>query len=119
MTLQQLRDLCRSVGFPDPNTMAAIAMAESGGNPLATHIVTPAQAAAYNASHPTGPRHGPERSFGLWQINVLAFPVYDETQLLDPLYNARAALAVSKGGTNYAPWPTFVDGSYLKYMGAP
>jgi hypothetical protein len=59
---------------------ARIAWRESRGNPRATAIVT-------------RPRPGnlPERSFGLWQVNTLASPQYDEAALLDPAYNARAA----------------------------
>jgi len=107
MTLDQLRQLAANAGFPDPNVAAAIAMAESGGNPNATNIVT----------NPL-PGNGPERSFGLWQINTLAHPNYNESQLLDPAYNASAAFSVSSGGTNFHPWSTYNHGDYLKYMPA-
>jgi hypothetical protein len=107
LTVDQLYSLASSVGFPDPETAAAIAMAESRGNPNATAIVTDPL-----------PGNGPERSFGLWQINTLAHPQYDEGQLLDPTYNAKAALAVSSGGTNFTPWSTYNHGDYEQYMGS-
>lgn len=115
MTLDELRQLAAQVGFPDPNLAAAVAEAESRGVPTSTNIVTAAQASAWNAAHPGEPRHGPERSFGLWQINTLAWPAYDETSLLDPTYNAQAALAVSRGGTYWKPWATYTSGLYLKW----
>lgn len=106
MTLAQLRSLAAHLGFPDPALAAAIAMAESGGDPAATAIVV-------NPS----PGFGPERSFGLWQVNTLAHPQYSETQLLDPTYCGQAALAISKGGTDWSPWSTFTSGAYKRFMG--
>jgi Lysozyme like domain len=100
LTLAQLRELAQQVGFPDPRTAAAIAMAESGGNPLAQNINPPR-----------------ERSFGLWQINVLAHRQYDASLLGDPLYNAQAALALSKRGTDWSHWGAYTDGSYRQHMG--
>lgn len=106
MSLAQLRQLAASLGFPDPTTAAAVAMAESAGDPNATNIVT----------HPA-PGNGPERSFGLWQVNTLAWPAYDETSLLDPTYNARAAYAISNGGRDWSPWSTYTNGAYRQYLG--
>lgn len=85
-------------GFsPDNAYIAArIAWRESRGNPRVSRIVTAQQAPAL--------KQLPERSFGLWQINVLAFPQFDEGLLLDPAYNAAAAYALSKGGTAWGPW---------------
>jgi len=105
VTLDELRALAASVGFPDPDTAAAVAMAESRGNPSAQNLVT----------NPA-PGNGPERSFGLWQINTLAHPNYDENSLLDPTYNARAALAISQNGTNWTPWSTYNHGDYRQYL---
>ncbi len=123
MNLAELRDLCRAVGFPPDtiDTAAAVAMAESNGNPHAQNIVTALQAHTWNTEHPAGPRHGPERSFGLFQVNTLAHPSYDEGRLLDPDYNARAALLISSGGKNWHPWSTYTADpsnprSYLHWM---
>lgn len=76
--------------------MARVAWRESMGNPSATRIVTAAQAPALHQL--------PERSFGLWQVNTLSSPQYDEGLLLDPRYNAQAAYELSRGGTYLAPW---------------
>jgi Lysozyme like domain len=104
VTLTQLQQLAAQVGFPNPALAAAVAEAESGGNPSATDIVT----------NPA-PGNGPERSFGLWQINTLAHPSYNETSLLDPTYNAQAAFTISSGGTNWNPWSTYTKGLYKQY----
>lgn len=106
MTLAQLQSLAAHLGFPDPVLAAAIAYAESLGNPNAVNITT----------HPA-PGNAPERSFGLWQINTLAHPQYDETQLLDPTYNGQAAFTISDGGRNWTPWSTYNSGAYKPYMG--
>lgn len=119
MTLDELRALAASVGFPDPDLAAAVAMAESRGNPSAQNIVSPQQATAWNEQHPDQSPHGPERSFGLWQINTLAHPNYDEQQLLNPTYNAQAALAISSNGTNWGPWSTYTKGYYKQYYSGP
>jgi LysM repeat protein len=75
-------------GNPAEALMAAeIAMAESGGNP--------------NAISPTN-------DFGLWQINgsngALA--------TLNPFQNAKSAVTLSNGGSNWNPWTTFRTGAY-------
>ena len=108
LTLDELNTLAESVGFPDPALAAAVAMAESRGNPQATAIVTDPL-----------PGNGPERSFGLWQINTLAHPNYNEASLLDPTYNAHAAYQISSAGTNWTPWSTYTSGAYKKYYSPP
>jgi len=105
MSLDELRELARAVGFPDVDTAAAVAMAESKGDPFATNIV----------DQPTA-GHLRERSFGLWQVNTLAHPEFDETQLLGAQYNAHAALMLSQSGTDWHQWSTFTDGTYRQYM---
>lgn len=107
LTLAELRQLARAAGFPDPNLAAAIAMAESGGDPHATNIV----------DHPK-PGYGREHSYGLWQINVLAWPMFSPgPQLYDPTAAAAAALEVSSGGTDWHWWSTYTSGAYKKYLG--
>jgi hypothetical protein len=75
-------------------------MAESGGNPSAVGDL--------NIT--------PGGSEGLWQVNLHAHPSYDPTKLFDPVYNAKAALAISSGGSNWHPWSTFNSGAYQKYL---
>jgi hypothetical protein len=106
LTVEQLRALAAAVGFPDPAMAAAVAMVESFGHTDAENVVT----------NPA-PGQLPEQSYGLWQINVLANPAYTPAALYDPTTNARAALALSKGGTSWAPWYTTVSsGAYKKYL---
>lgn len=88
---------------------AAIALAESGGNPN-----------AHNGNSGTG-----DDSYGLWQINMIGgmgpsrrsqFGIGSNTQLFDPLTNAKAAVMVSGGGTSFGPWTTFTHGTYKQYL---
>lgn len=97
MNIAQLQALAASVGFPDPSLAAAVAMAESGGNPNA---MGDAQFGG---------------SVGLWQINLPSHPNYDPARLTDPVYNAQAAYAISSGGTNWQPWTTYRTGAYQQY----
>jgi Lysozyme like domain len=109
LTLAELNALALNVGFPNPALAAAVAMAESSGYPHAQ-------------GDPRGPflsvPNGTSHSFGLWQVNIPAHPEFSAQDLLDPTYCARAALLISKGGTDWQPWTTFRDGSYKQYMGA-
>jgi soluble lytic murein transglycosylase-like protein len=103
-TLAQLQALAASVGFPDPALAAAVAMAESGGNPT---IVGD-----------TGPGvNGP--SIGLWQIDLFYHKQYTQAQMDDPVQNAQAAFAISSKGTNWTPWSTYNSGAYKKYYTGP
>jgi hypothetical protein len=95
LSFDELVSLARSVGFSmSAATYAArIAWRESGGNPR-----------AQNLGNTPGRKPSVERSFGLWQINTLANRQYDETSLMDPSYNARAAYELSHQGTSWRPW---------------
>ena len=53
---------------------------------------------------------------GLWQINSV-HKQYDIHRLDDPVYNARAAYALSLGGNVWTPWSAFNNGSWKKYLG--
>jgi Lysozyme like domain len=76
---------------------AAIAMAESSGNPL--------------ASNPSG-------ATGLWQILESAHPQWSVQQLQNPNTNAQAAIAISNNGSNWNPWQTYTENVYQKYLQA-
>lgn len=97
--VSQLQALARRVGFSNPGLAAAVAMAESGGNTRAI---------------------SPTNDYGLWQINRQYHPQYFQSPgaIFDPLYNARAALAISGGGRNWQPWTTFRTGAYRQYLSA-
>lgn len=87
---------------------AAIAMAESGGNP---------RAHAQDAD---------DDSYGLMQINMLGsmgparrrqFGLASNAALFNPATNMRVAYALSGHGSNFSPWTTYDDGAYLQFMG--
>jgi Lysozyme like domain len=106
-SFSQLVNLAQSAGFnaSDAITAAAIAIAESGGNP-----------SAYNpeiaASAPCG-----LGSYGLWQIYLNAHPEFTGQNLYDPSINAQAAFSVWKGaGNSFSPWSTFKSGVYSTYL---
>lgn len=102
LTLEQLRALASLVGFPPASidTAAAIAMAESRGDP-----------AAIGDSG---------TSVGLWQIHLPDHPEVSSWPLTDPTTNARAALLISRQGTYFHPWSTYAIAPYpyLQYMPA-
>jgi hypothetical protein len=86
---------------------AAIAMAESGGNPAARND------------------KGRDDSYGLWQINMKGalgperrrkLGLTSDSQLLDPVTNARAMAVISSRGGNFSPWSTYTNGAYRKYL---
>src|SRR6266540_75134 len=84
--------------------MAAVALAESGGN-LTAHNATP-----------------PDDSYGLWQINYYGDLRAERTRqfgppegLYDPLANARAAVRI-KGSGLPTDWSTYTSGAYRQYL---
>lgn len=89
-------------------TMVAIARGESGFN-----------AGARGDTSITDGTWGP--SIGLSQIRSLNAQAgtggwRDPTRLADPAFNARAAYAISNGGTNFSPWTVYNEGIYNQYM---
>jgi hypothetical protein len=111
MTLAQLRALAVATGFADPDTAAAVAMAESGGDPHAQ-------------GDPRGPNNatpnGTSTSFGLWQIHQTVWTRFDQQSLLDPNYNAQAALIISRTPHGWDNWTTYTTSdptvSYKRFM---
>lgn len=112
LSLAQVRAVAAAAGFPNPDLMAAVAMAESGGDPRVVRDTR-------GQSLPPG--QYPEYSVGLWQINLLASPQYTAAQMMDPATNARAAYALSNGGTNLVgPWyTTMTSGRYRAWYPPP
>jgi len=74
---------------------AAVAQAESGGNPGASNKNSDGSI-----------------DRGLWQINS----VHGSLSVFDPAANARAAIKISSNGTNWSPWVTYNTGAYRKYL---
>jgi hypothetical protein len=88
---------------------AAIAMAESGGNPN-----------AHNTNSGTG-----DNSYGLWQINMLgamgperraAYGLKSNDDLFNPTTNAKVMSGLSKQGQNFNAWSTYKNGSHTKNL---
>lgn len=79
-----------SHGLGDPNLMAAIALAESGGNPNA---------------------HNPSGATGLWQILGSILP----GNLRNPVVNVRNAVAKLKS-QGLGAWEAYTNGSYRQYL---
>jgi hypothetical protein len=107
LTFAELLALAQSAGFPPgaDTTAAAIALAESGGNP-----------SAYNPETAAGAPVG-KGSFGLWQIYLHAHPEFEIENLNDPRTNASAAFTVyQQAGGSFEPWSTFKSGAYSAYV---
>ena len=107
--------LAQEVGFTPEQAriMAAIALAESGGD---TQIDT--------VKSGLDPEKKNEFSLGLWQLNVVEdyqaerFPLFNikkAQELYNPLTNARAAkIMFDKQG--YEAWGAYTDGSYKTFL---
>lgn len=97
----QLEAIAKQGGFPDNmlGVMAAIAMAESGGNP--------------GALNPND-NGGTQSSFGLWQISTGTHTPPDPNWA-DPVTNARLAYGKYQS-QGLGAWGTFTSGAYKSYM---
>ena len=102
----QLQALARSVGIPENHVplMAAIALAESSGDP-----------SAINPGVGAGGRRTNEYSVGLWQINTLVHKNYSVQQLKDPQINAREMARIYRT-QGLRAWGAYTDGRYKRYM---
>jgi hypothetical protein len=79
---------------------AAIAMAESGGNPTVT------------SANPDG-----GTNVGPWQLDTLGVGSgYSVAQLQDPAVNAAVAVNGSANGTNWSDWETYANGAYKAFL---
>lgn len=110
LTIEQLVGLAKGAGFSDNEAvvMAAIAMAESGGNSNEKNFKPP------------------DRSYGLWQINMYdtlgparmkEFGLSSESDLLDPVVNAYAAYRIRKS-QGFSAWTVYKTGAYKNHLGA-
>lgn len=110
LNLGTLVGLAKSAGFSDRDAriMAAIGMAESGG-----------RSGAYNGNAATG-----DKSYGLWQVNMLGamgpqrrqqFGISNNAQLFDPATNAQAARQVYQS-QGFGAWSVYRSGAYRQYL---
>jgi hypothetical protein len=105
-----LVNLAANAGFTgaDIYTAAAIAMAESGGNPRAYNRETLAKGGT-----PIG-----KGSFGLWQIYLRDHPEFAGWNLYDPQTNANAAFRVYQQ-QGWRAWTTYKTGAFRAYLSQP
>lgn len=100
--VQDLVGLAQAAGTGgDPQTAAAVALAESGGDPAALNV---------NSDQ------WRSRDRGLWQINDHWHAEVSDACAFDPGCCARAAYAISNGWTDFSPWASFQSGAYQQFM---
>ena len=108
----ELIDILRAVGFKGQalKTAWAVAMRESNGRPI-----------AHNDNVNTG-----DNSYGIFQVNMIGslgvdrrekFGLAANTDLFDPVTNARIAYHMSNKGKNWSAW-TYLDGERFKQLWA-
>ncbi len=100
-SFSQLTALAQQAGFNSVTApvMAAIALAESGGNPAAVG--------------PTN-RNG-TKDYGLWQINSVHKELLHSNNWSDPAQNAHMAFLIWKS-QGLKAWSTYNSGSYRKFL---
>jgi hypothetical protein len=110
VSIENLIGLAKGAGFSqsDAVIMAAIAMAESGGN-----------SNAHNAKPP-------DNSYGLWQINMIGnlgperrqqIGISSDDKLKDPVINAHAAKLI-KNSQGFGAWTVYKTGAYKRFLPA-
>jgi Lysozyme like domain len=101
-----LMTLAQGAGFSltEAPVAAAIALAESSGNPQ-----------AYNPEKQAGTPEG-KGSYGLWQIYLRAHPEFEGQDLYDPQTNARAAFSVYANAGGFKPWSTYNNLAYQAHI---
>lgn len=118
----ELRQILRAAGWPEAliPIMAAIGQSESSGDPTSYrncpgngYCIITQGGRTYTTREVPG--QGPERSAGLWQVNLRAWPQYSAEWLRDPINNAKAALEIYKR-QGFRAWGSFTDGGYKKYF---
>ena len=103
LSLAELRQLAKGIGFARPKLAAAIAMAESSGYVMAKNVN----------------RKPRSTDRGLFQINSLWHPEVSRACAFDPTCNAREALRISEGGRNWRQWATWHNESYTQFRREP
>lgn len=112
LTAGQIYTAARQAGFSAASAVVAtaVALAESGGDP-----------AAIGDQSLANSTWGP--SIGLWQVRTLKAAtgtggIRDISALTgDVAAQARAALSISGGGSDWNPWSVYTSGAYRQFLG--
>lgn len=113
LSYNEILGYAQTAGFgDDAPTAAAIALAESGGDPT-----------AYNKEEQAVGHHGRtdaedgKGSYGLMQIYLFMHPEFEGQDLTDPQTNMNAGFSVySNAGNGFRPWSTFSSGAYEEFL---
>jgi len=102
LTDAEIAAICTSAGFSGHGctTAIAIALAESGGDPLATNTV---------GNVP------PSTDRGLFQINSHYHPEVTDDVAFNPTLAAKAVYLISYSGTDWSQWTTYQVGVYRNF----
>lgn len=109
MNYKEIVSLAKDMGLNDSRARiaAAIAMAESGGNP---------NAVVHDSD---------DDSYGLWQINMKGtmgpdrrrkYGLPNNEALLDPRRNGMVMADLSQHGGNFSAWTTYTSGKYKQFV---
>lgn len=101
----QIASYAYQAGFHDETALTravAVALAESGGNPLAVNVNSDSQ-------------HSRDR--GLWQINAYWHPEVSDAAAFDPAQAAAATYRISSGGKSWSQWSTWNNGAATAQLG--
>jgi hypothetical protein len=101
-TISSAGTFSAAAGLFSPSQLGQLWL-EAGGSPAAEST---AECIAHFESGGNSSAISPTDDFGLWQINASHGPVM---ATLDPMGNARAAVAISDDGTDWAAWTTAPD----------
>jgi hypothetical protein len=113
-TSAQISDWLRQAGLPETliPVMTAIGLAEQPSDPF---FVRNCPGNNYCLAG-----QKPEKSVGIFQINVLAHSQYNNPQgiawLQNPINNAKAAVSILQS-QGLRAWGSYVDGRYKQYLG--
>ena len=108
-TFAQLEGLWEQAGGSSATApvAAAIALAESGGNPDAAY---PGETIAPGTGTTTD-------ATGLWQILGLPAGNFTAAELTNPQDNAEMAVAkYTQAGNSFSPWQTYTNGAYKAFL---
>lgn len=104
-----------------------VALAQNAGLPLDKAQIAAAIAMAESSGNPNSHNYNPvtkDDSYGLWQINLWGdlkgrvgqLGLKTAADLFNPQVNAAAMARYSKNGTDFTPWSTYTRNDYKKFL---